>query len=300
MPIGEVLEKAFKYPWKHKALWFYGVLLAIFSAGTGGVRGYDLEDGDLNFLNNIDTNTLIIGGIIISLVILALMILGIIITAWSQAAISQGTAKLEKGKDISRKEIGKTGKKIVWKLIVLDVLIPMLIALVLLIVVGLFTALFYFMPQPAGLWIGIGTAVLAVFALIPVAVYWGLVWILAIRFVAIEGSAAFHALGEGRRLIAGKFWWTFLYGIVQGMISGMASFVAILPLIFLGGGFIFLLIAKIYIGAAIVGILALLYVALYIIAVGYFVAFENTGWTIWWLELKKGKVPEKKAAVKKA
>jgi hypothetical protein len=46
-------------------------------------------------------------------------------------------------------------------------------------------------------------------------------------------------------------------------------------------------IGKILIGAVIVGGLALLYLAVYVIIIGYFVAFENTGWTIWWLKLKE-------------
>jgi hypothetical protein len=305
MPIGEVLEKALKYPWKSKALWFYGILLAIFSAGGNAYNQYEAKEGDFDFLKTIDTNTIIILAILIAAISLAITIIGVIIASWSQAAICNGAAMLEAGKAITRKEIGKTGKRPVWKLIVLNLFIPMLIALILLLIIGALAALLYFMPQPAGMGIGIALAVLAIVTLIPFAVYWGFVWVLATRYVVLDGMNAFASLGAGRKLIKGKFWWTFLLGLVQGTISGMVSFIAILPLVFLGGAAVFLFIAKIYIAVAILGLLALLYLLFYVVVLGYFVAFEQTGWTIWWLKLKgqqKKIVPAtpKKPATRKA
>jgi hypothetical protein len=286
MPIGEVLEKAFKYPWKQRALWFYGVLLAIFTAGSGISNQYQPKESDFKFLENINSNTLWITISIIILVSMILGFLGLIITSWSTAAISRGTAMLEDGKEITRKEIGKTGKRPIWKLIILNFFIPILIFIILLIIVSAFVALFYFLPQPAGLWIGVSVGAIAFFALIPLLVYWNYVWILATRYIVLADMNAFASLGEGKKLIKGRFWWTFLLGLVQGMITGAATFVAIIPLIIIVSIAVVLAVANIWFGVAILGILALVYLVVFIIAIGYFTAFRETAWTLWWLKLK--------------
>lgn len=294
MPIGEVLEKAFKYPWKNKTLWFYGVLIAIFTAGSVVTNQYDVGESDFTFLESINTTTLWIIGAGIVVIGLILGIVGLIITCWSKIAIFRGTAMLEEGKEITRKEIGKTGRRPVWKLIVLDYLVPVMIFFVFLLIIALFIALFYLIPQPAGLWIGVVTGIIVFFALIPFLIYFSYIWVLAARYVALEDMNVIDSLRTGQRLIKGKFWWTFLLGIVQGMISGAATFAAILPLIFLIGIAIFLAANKLWIGVVILGVFSLLYIAVYIVILGYFVAFENTGWTIWWLKLKEAQITDQK------
>lgn len=306
MPIGEILEKSFKYPWKNRALWFFGILLAIFSFGTSNSSQYTLDQSQTqkiaDYFSGLGSGAIagfVALGLIALLLWFGLIILGLIITAWSQIAIARGISQLESGKEITRKEIGKTGKRPVWNLIVLDFFIPFGVALGLMLLVLAFVALFYFMPQPAGLWIGVAVGVMATLALIPVLIYWTQVWLLAARFVALEEKKAVESLKEAKKMIKGKFWWTLLLGIVMGMVSGAAGFIGLLPLILLGSITIYLISVDVVVGAVIVGLFTLLYLVFYLLLTGYFVAFTQTGYTIWWLKLKAGqKELPKKAAGK--
>lgn len=286
MPIGEVLEKAFKYPWKNKALWFYGILIAIFSAGSNMSNEYSPDKGQSFFETLSDTNVLLIA-LGITIFVITFAVLGAVISSWSQAAIANGTDLLEKGKSVDRKKIGKTGKRVVWNLIVLNVLIPLLAVLALMTVIGLFALLLSLIAGQTGVWIGVALLVLLIIALIPFAIYLGLVWILASRYVILEKKRPVESIKTAFKLIKGKFWWTFLFALVQGLISGMAGFIAMIPLfIFIAGAFGFFL-AKIYIAAIIMGIFAFFLLFPILLISGYFISFSQTGWTLWWLKLKE-------------
>lgn len=287
MPIGEVLSKSFKYTKDNKALWFYGVLLAIFSGGGGNFSNYQVDEKDANFFSNFGTITWVIFGVVILVFLILFIILGTIIANWSEGAIINGTEMLESGKPITRKEIGKIGKRTVWNLIILNAIIPMLIIIVLVILIVLGVFLFSAIPQPTGLVAGVVTLVLFIIAIIPLVIYWGLIWGLASRFVVIEKKKAIESLKAARALIKGKFWWSFLYSLVLGMISGFIGFAAALPLLLAGFGFGFSLAYKSTVLAIILGILTLFTLVVMIFATGILQAFSQTGWTLWWMELKK-------------
>lgn len=287
MPLGEVLTKAFNYTKDHKSFWFYGFLLALFSGGSYNFSNYSGGSGDFKFLENTPAATLITIGIVILIFALALGILSVIVSSWSLASIMNGANLLEKGKAVNRKIMGKTGKRPVWKLIVLNALIPMVIvlALILLIVLGAF--LFAAMPQPAGVIIGITLLVLFILALIPVVIYFGIIWSLATRFIALEQKNAIESIKLGIKLIKGKFWWTFLFALVLGMIGGLVGFVFVMPLILVVLGLVFAIAAKIIILAAVLGIITLALGILFLFISGLIQAFAQIGWTLWWIELKK-------------
>lgn len=286
MPLGDILSKSFKYPWKNKALWFYGFWIALFSGGYSS--NYQLSDKDYeNLSKNIDFGALAVIGTVIILIVLILSIIGLVVNSWSHIALMKGVVQVEEGKQITRKEIGKTGKKPVWKFIVLNFFIPLGIALALIIPIILLVALFAAMPQPTGLYFGIAAAVILILALIPALIYLGLIWSLAARFVGLEGKNAIESLKMGRELISGKFWWTFALSLILGLTSGAIGAILSLPIVLLVIGAIASTLAGIIPLAVVLGIIALVLYLPYLIALGYLMAFSQTGWTLWWMELKK-------------
>lgn len=287
MPLGEILTKAFNYTKDHKAFWFYGFLLALFSGGGYNSSSYSPDQNSFKSLENIPASTWIVIGIVAVIVILALAIISAIVSSWSLAAIINGTNLLEKGKEVNRKIMGKTGKRPVWKLIVLNVLIPIAAVLTLILLIILGIVLFTAMPQPAGAIIGIVLLVLLILALIPVLVYFGIIWGLASRFVFLEEKNVAESIKSGMELIKGKFWWTFLFAIVVGMISGLVGFVFLIPLILVILGIVFAVVSKIIALIVILGIVALALVVVFLFVLGLIQAFSQIGWTLWWMELKK-------------
>jgi len=287
MPLGEILTKSFNYAKNNRAFWFYGFLLALFSGGGYNSSSYSPDQNSFKALENIPASTWIVIGIVVAIVILVLIVISAIVSSWSLAAIMNGTNLLEKGKEVNRKIMGKTGKRSVWKLIVLNVLIPMAVALALILLIILGVVLFAAMPEPAGAIIGIVLLVLLILALIPVIVYFGIVWGLASRFVFLEQKNVIESIKLGMSLIKGKFWWTFLFTFVVGMIGGFAAFILVIPLILVVLGLVFVVATKIIILAVILGFLTLVLGIAFLFASGLIQAFAQIGWTLWWMELKK-------------
>lgn len=289
MPLGDILTKAFNYTKDHKAFWFYGFLLALFSGGSYNFSNYSGGNSDFKFLEKVPTATWIIIGIVVTVIILVLITISAIVGAWSLAAIINGANLLEKGKEINRKIMGKTGKKPVWKLIILNLFIPVAFILILILLIVLGAILFVAMPQPAGAIIGITLLVLLILALIPFFVYFGIIWGLSARFIVLEGKNAIESVKLGMQLVRGKFWWTFLFAFVIGIITGMIAFIFILPLLMVVLGLVFAVASKMIVLIVILGLLAFVVGIAFLFFSGILQAFSQISWTLWWIELKKFK-----------
>lgn len=291
MRFGEIIEKSFQYPWKNRSLWFYGILIALFSGGSSVSNNVKSEE-----VSSLTAQYPILGApefwIGAAVVGIILGILAIVISFWSQAAIMQGVSLLEKNKQITRKEIGKTGKRKVWNLIKLNVLIPIGIFLALLVVIAPIVYLVTLLPEQTALTVGIGLLVLFIFALIPLLFYFGVIWAVATRSVVLDDLKAIPSLKEARQIIKGHFWETFFFALILGVIVGMAGLFLVLPLIALIAVAVGGAIAKMYALMGIGVVISLAYLVFYLLAVGYLQAFAQTGWTLWWLELKKQMIKE--------
>ena len=213
----ETIEKAIKRPWKHRALWFYGILLALFAGGSSfSNSNWKGDRGGTDFLHlkdaasSVPVAVWIVLGSVFGIIALVFAILALIIGSWSLAAIINGNVLLEKGKEITRKEIGHTGKMTVWGLIKLNFFIPVGIFLTIILYAGIITAISLFMGNPAGIVFGVAIGTISVLILIPLLIYFGIVWVMAARFVVVEGVRPLVALSESRKLLKGNFWMTFL------------------------------------------------------------------------------------------
>ncbi len=296
LDFGGTLTKAFKYPWRHKALWFFGILIAIFTAsGSGGNYGGSnsgtSSDQSIKTLNDIK-DVLFDPGIILIIVIVGIFIILLLLLAlvaknWALAAVINGTIQIENNQNVTIRGISKTKLKPVWRLIVLNFIIPtaFILALIIIFVLGyLILALF---PQPAGLIIGVILAFILFLALIPFWIYLFIIWSMASRFIVAKNQGPIEAIESARELIKNNFWMTFAYSFVSRIIMGFGSCLgSILFIIFL-----VITIVSLFAGNIIViSILVLITLAtliFYLIVAGYFCAFNETGITIWWNDLKK-------------
>lgn len=286
MPFEEILKKSFKYPWQNRALWFYGVLLAIFSGFSGITNNLDYDDIS-NLASRFDQQTL--GAIVVGSAVIGIIfaIVGLIVSSWAQAAIIKGTAAEDNNKSIARKEMGKVGKRNILKLIQLNFFIPVAIAIVLAALIAVVVLVLMQFPQQTAIYVGIPLAVLFVLVLIPVAVYFGEVWMLAAREIVLDEKRVIKSIKDSMELIKGNFWYTFLFSFVIGIIAGMASLVLLLPFVAIALTVVASLMANVMAGAVVGGIIGLLYLVFYIIALGYFHAVGQAGLTVWWLNLKR-------------
>jgi hypothetical protein len=293
MDIGKVLEKAFKYPWKNRALWFYGVLIAIFSFGSSG-SNYTAEDGDItqiqSYLNtlNIDWTFFWIAIGVIGLIGLIIGILSIIISAWSEAAIIGGVRDVELNKKITRRGIGKTGKRTVWNLIVLTLLLPLGIVVATIALAVPIIAVIVALPDPVNITVGVVVGLTSIVILVPTLVYFGIVWSLAPCAVVLEKMKAVESIKLTMKRVKGNFWLTFLLLFIIFAITGMAMFLSIIPL-FIFGGLVIYFWSNAIVASVIFGIISIAYLVFLAIVAGYFQAVVRTGKTVWWLELNKTK-----------
>lgn len=299
MPFSKIIEKSFKYPWENRALWFYGIILAIFSGGSSISNTYDPTDKEwqsvmekiknIPSISGLSEKTWIIIAVVAILAVIILSILALVVSSWATAAGNRGAELVYKGKKIERKKIGKTGKKVVWKMIVLNFFIPLLLILGITTTVLIGVMIFSLIPKPYGAYLGIPIGIAACVMFIMGAIYLSVVWPLAIRYATNEDSDAWDSLKSAHALIKSKkkFWITLGFNIVIAMIAAAGAFVALIPLMIIAVALIGLLVANVYVGVIICGVLAFIYLMPLIIFEGYLQAFILTGQTLWWLELKK-------------
>lgn len=288
MPLGEIIEKSFKYPWKNKGLWFYGVLIAIF-AGGGSNLNNSIDQDTFNSFQNVDFTKYIPYIILGVILAIGLGVLGAILSSWGLAAISKAVPQIDAGKSLNRKEMGKTGKKVVWNLIKLNYLLPLAIVLAFIALTFVVVLFLSQLPQQTAIMVGLALLIFVLFAMLPIIIYFGVLWNLATRSIVLEDSRVFEGFKQAKQVIKGNFWYTLLFAVIMGLISGSVAIFFVLPFIAVVmvavGGFA----SKIYVLVGIGVIIGILYLLFYLVVLGFLQAAIHTGWTLWWLELKKVK-----------
>lgn len=295
MTFSNLIEKSIRYPWKNRSLWFYGIILAIFGAGSNVLSSYSPEDGELE--QHLITAREVTGltaeaftFTFFALIILAIVfvIVSTVIMSWSQVAINRGVAQIEKKKRVTRKELGQTGKRVIWRVLVLDVFLPLGIIFGSLIVIILGVALIVAMPEKVQLFLGVpagfGVLALAIFSLF----YFPIVWAMAQRFVTNDNQKPVQALKSANQLVRGRYWQSFTFALVNYLILVVAILLALIPLALLVMAVAGFFVVEVWV-SIIFGLLALCYILFFVIYAGYFHAYLQAALTLWWLELKKTK-----------
>lgn len=296
MPIENIITKSFKYAWHHKAFWFYGFWIALFAGGGSSFNTFDsrdLERAQTEFhLPQLIIDNLFLIIIVGTILILAGLIIGSILSNWASASIINGTKMLEDSKEVNRKIMGRVGKRTVWEMIVLRGVIPFLLTLALIAILAIPVVALIVALQEKGAWIALALVVIVLLALVPLFVYLGIIFTMASPFVVLERQTPISALKKSKELIKGKFWWTFLLGIILSIIAGIGSVAGLLIFIPVVIGLTLFVLAKIWVGVIIMGILILPCLFIYLTLMGFFVSVSEIGSTLWWLELKKSKLTQ--------
>lgn len=286
MKIGEILEDSFNLPWKNRFLIFYGAVIALLTGGYGlsNNLNYTLNSEELAGKLPWLANEAVV--IIFSILVITLAILGFLISIWAGAAIVQAVSLIREKKKTDWREAGKVGKRKMFRLLGLSLFLPFLIFLALILIAIPLVYLFTKMPQPTGLVTGVIVGAIVLLLLIPALIYLGLTWALAIRFIILEDSKVLESVKQGLNLIKGHFWRTFGFAILFSLVAGAGSAAASIPLLLLGGSSFFAFMQNnISVGSGI-AILTVLYYVIYLAIVGYFQAFIQVGWTLWWFRLR--------------
>lgn len=283
MSFSEIISTSLKYPWKHRSLWALGIFFS-FIAGSGNFTNF-IKDKDIEKLSSGITPNIMV---LLAVVGISLILVEVVLSVWVQLGMIRGTIDTGEGrKAMQIKKMLKLEKGSFWNMALLQIFIPIAIALLVLVVFGLGVWFFVILPKPYGPIAGLVTGAVVLVALFVLLVYLGLVWNLAARFVALKSLGAVNALKEGRRLLAGHGWQTLGLTILVGIISGLTIYLSMLPLTVALLIMTFFISQGIVLGVIFSGALALACFVFFIIISGYFQCFSFAAHTIWWKELGK-------------
>jgi len=237
MDYWDVLKRSLDITWRHKSLWLFGFLQALFNAG-GNFR-FPSGAGDFEEISRNAPSPQIYETFFTPLIIIILILAGIILLllAIFVSFLSQGALI---GQVLDVQETGKTSLKNGFRHgfrswlylfgIGLIVWVPFTIGL--LIVGGILAlpAIIGFLAQKIAL--GIILAILAVFPLIGLiivtAIPLSLITVFAFRFRVVERTKVFESVREGYRLFRENLGPTLLMWlilVVVGMVTGGAFFI---------------------------------------------------------------------------
>lgn len=292
----EIIKKALAITWRHKFLWWFGLLVSLASAGNS--FNYSFGRGN-NFVSNASREiadffashaTLVFSGIALFLVLyLAFLAIGII----GRSALIKSIEKVS-AQELYDFKIGLfEGKKYFWKMLWIGIILglAMLAAFIILAI----PIIFLFINKnyaPAVLLLFL--AFLIIFPLIVLTVYlrtYGHIYIVLgeLRvWPAIESAYALLLKNLGTSLIMGLIF--VLIGIIYGM-AVMMLFAPIIAALFLLGSFLYLILKTIGTAVAVVlGILIVLAITLFLKSI--YETFMQTAWILFFHEIAKSKVKE--------
>lgn len=323
MDYGRIIRRALEITWRHKVLWIFGAVAALFSGGGGGGNGasnaiqYQLDRGDLGGLSRmlpfgVDPSEVIpiILAIIAALVVfaVALAIVGIVVRYTSLGALIGGVDEVERTERTSFGTSLNRGWRNLLPLFAIDLLIGIVgfvfaLAVIVLAIAGAAFALIpaIALAEGAGnnviaiLWaVGVGLAVLLGIIAIGVALsaLATLVRELSFRARVLEGQGVFAAIGTAFRLIRSRLKEVLLVWLLLVAIS-LALAILTIPLVVIGAvGLIGPVVAALAITeAAVVAFLIaipllLLFIIVAALVSGIYLTFESAVWTLAYRELR--------------
>lgn len=297
MDYSRILKRAVEITWRHKALWFFGFLLALVSGGGGGGGGqgvqYRIGETDLARPEWVWGLALLVLVLVFVLVVLAVVLSNI-----SRGALIGMVREAEEIGNTSTRSGWRIGRSLMWPLIGIDLVtvIPAFIAAMVLLAMAMTPLLLLLAEREALTVLGILLTVLLALAVVAVIIVagtvLGIVRELAYRQCVLEGKGAWQSIRGAYRMVRAHLrnvgmMWLLLFGI------DLAASVIALPLILVAFGLAAGAGATVYAttesiaGAVVIGLLLGLPAALLLELVGgVYLVFQSSAWTLAYRELQ--------------
>ena len=306
-----ILKRAWHITWRHRALWLFGILLALFSGGGSGGGGsnvgqglqYRLNDTDLSRLHFGPPNWAVVLAIvgIALLVLLVLIVLSVIVNYLSRAALIGMVDEIERTEHTTIASGFRTGWERFLRLFAIALVIDLPAAIVILLSLGI-VALPLILLAPA---IAMESAALGVIGVV-LAIGLFLIWLLAVIVLAaalsllkefmyrksvLERQGVFQSIGEGYRMVRRNLrdaglTWLILFGL------GIAFGVAMIPValvgvaLFAGPGLLGWAAARsIVVALCAAAPFFLVFVAAMVFISALWLIFNSTVWTLVYREI---------------
>lgn len=288
-----IIKRAFEVTWKHKSLWLFGFLSALFQGGSRVNYQFDSQDiqpekvrGLERIIEHLFTPLVIV--ILIVVVFLAI-VLSIVVSFLSQGALIGMVDDVEKRGHTSVNEGFSCGWSHWLSLfgINLSIWIPFAIFAILLVVLLIGPSIASFVLKQVVL--GIVLVVIGILALlillIPMGIGLSLIEILAQRYRVIQKRGVFESVGEGYDLIRSNLGTIFVFWLIM-LLVGMAVGVVMIPISLLLLAPVFALLFWNVFLALLLGIpggLVITFIS------GLVATFVSAAWTEFFLELAPSK-----------
>jgi len=312
MDYGKLLRRAVEITWRHKALWLFGFLFALFTGagGGGGGQGLQYRIGQSELARPEWAWGL---ALLVILLVLVVVAAAVVLSNISVGALIGMVREVEETDHTTVRSGWRTGKSHLWSLIGIDLVtvIPAVIAALILIMLALTPLLL--VPGQGALAegealsvLGIVLTVLLVLGAVAVIIVGGtvlgVVREFAFRQCVLEGRGVWSSIREGYRMVRAHLrsvglMWLLLLGI------DLAVGVVALPLALVGFGLAGGAAAAVYatsesVAAAIAVALVLgIPVGLISAAVrGVYLVFQSSAWTLAYREVQAESLPAPETA----
>jgi hypothetical protein len=304
----EVLKRAFKITWRHRALWLFGILLALTGGGGRGFRfsfpGGD--GGDFGAMPEIAPALTTAIAVALIIFILVLIVGFVIVRYVTQTALIGMVKEIEGTGTTSVKSGFRTGwSRSAFRLFLINLVIgiPMAIVALLLLAFAASPLLLLFVDNIAariiGVMVTVGLVIVVIILLVAAGVVISVLTLFFQRQCVLGEKGVIDSIRDGywmvrRNLGEAALMWLLMLGVGIGwvillipvtLIIGAFAFAAgALP-----GGLIYLITGSEAAGFAIGGIIGVVVLSIPLIFVnGLYLVFQSCVWTLTYLEIEAG------------
>ncbi len=247
----KIIKRAFEITWRYRALWVFGVIVALLTSRGGSNNGgggggapaqYTFSRGDFVF-PNMPTPTLAVIVASVLAVLLSILVVGLVLAliryVSANALIQMVDRQEESGEQVSVWQGFRLGwGRSVWRFLLIDltIFVPLIVVFILVLLIALAPLLLWVTENEVlgivGTVVTIGFVFLAVLLLILVIIALSLLRHFALRAAALEGLKVFPALREGYRMVREHLGDVVLMGLIMFGIR-IALTVVLIPVMIL-------------------------------------------------------------------
>jgi hypothetical protein len=314
MDFGKVLTRAWEIIWKHKILWFFGILASCGSQGGnfGGNFNYRTGSGDISnlppqwqeFFRNLQNgfertpDERLIGiFIVIVCIILLLALVFWLISVFGRVSLIKGTLLAEAGKSFTFSSLAGESFPVLGSAVLLSFLLGLL-------PFGLVIALIIVLVPFAMITLGIGLICIIpiVCLLIPLSIAYNVYIEMAYVALVSEGIGVIEAINRGWQVFRNNLANLTVIALILILGGAFVSIILGLPVIFIFAPFLLGMLANTQAaqnsGLIISGICLVLALPVIILATGILHSYLQSAWTLAYQQLSTTKKPAVRAKKK--